>query len=95
MNRIDLRAVVLAFAAEFALDMLIGRILLMIFGSGLLEPEMSRGRSALKVIETITRTGHYQLTGFSAAAWPRRSSAAISRARLAKGFPYYNGPRHR
>ena len=89
MHRIDLKAVVLAFAAEFALDMLVVRILVMIFGSGLFVPGMSE-EEVQKVIETIAANGNYQLTTFACGMATTVLGGYLA-ARLAKGFPYYNG----
>ena len=89
MHRIDLKAVVLAFAAEFALDMLVVRILVMIFGSELFVPGMSE-EEVQKVIEAIAANGTYQLTAFACGMATTVLGGYLA-ARLAKGFPYYNG----
>lgn len=89
MNRIDLKAVVLAFAVEFALDMLVVRILVMIFGGDLFVPEMSEDE-VKKVLETIAANGNYQLTAFVCGMATTVLGGYLA-ARLAKGFPYYNG----
>ena len=93
MNRIDLKAVVLAFAAEFALDMLVVRILVMIFGGELFVPGMSEDE-VQKVVETIAANGNSSSPP-SSAACPRRSSAAISPRGSRRAFRYYNGLRNR
>ena len=89
MHRIDLKAVLLAFAAEFALDMLVVRILVMIFGSELFVPGMSEDE-VQKVIEAIAANGTYQLTAFACGMATTILGGYLA-ARLAKGFPYYNG----
>jgi hypothetical protein len=89
MHRIDLKAVLLAFAAEFALDMLVVRILVMIFGSELFVPGMSEDE-VQKVIEAIAANGNYQLTAFACGMATTILGGYLA-ARLAKGFPYYNG----
>jgi hypothetical protein len=89
MNRIDIRAVVLAFIAEICADLIVLRILFMIFGRGLLAPDMSESEIQTAV-DTITAKGDFQFAAF-VCGMSTTVLGGYFAARLAQGFPYYNG----
>jgi hypothetical protein len=89
MNRIDIKAVVLAFLAELCADLVVLRILFMIFGRGSLVPGMSQAE-VQAAIETVVAQGDYQLAAFVCGMATTVLGGYLA-ARLAKHFPYYNG----
>lgn len=89
MHRIDPKAIAIAFIAELAIDMLVVQILLMIFGRDLLTSGMSADE-VQKAIETIVAKGDYVLASFVGGMSTTVLGGYLV-ARLAKGFPYYNG----
>ena len=89
MNRIDIKAVVIAFVAEFCVDIVVMIFLMGIFGRGQLNPDM--GEAEFKAtLEAINAQGDFQLAAFvSGMATVVLGGYLV--ARIAKGFPYYNG----
>ena len=89
MQRIDLRAIVIAFFAELAIDMLVVQVLLMIFGHDIFTSGMS-AEEVQKAIDTIVAKGSYVFASFVTGMSTTVLGGYLA-ARLAKGFPYYNG----
>ncbi len=89
MHRIDIKAVILAFIAEICADLIVLRILFSIFGRGLLGPDMSEAEF-LAAIDTVIAKGDYQFAAFVCGMATTVLGGYLA-ARLAKGFPYYNG----
>jgi hypothetical protein len=89
MHRIDFKAILIAFVAEFAVDILTVQILVMIFGRDLLDPGMS-AEEVQKAIGTIFENGSFVLASFVCGTITTILGGYLA-ARLAKGFPYYNG----
>ena len=89
MNRISIKAVVIAFIAELGVSMVIGTLLIMVLGRGMLSPDLSE-EELTKITETILGGSDYLLWSlvFSAAT---TIGGGYLAARIAREFPYYNG----
>lgn len=89
MPRIDFRAVIIAFAAEFAVDLLIGALLFWLFAGDRLTPEMTDAQ--------YLELRRWVLDNTSCLAWLMLFGSATTvgggylAARLAKRIPYYHG----
>jgi hypothetical protein len=89
LPRIDLRAVVIAFAAEFVADFLISALLFLFFAGGQITPGMTDAQ-LLEVRRNVLETT-------SCLAWLVLFGSATTvgggylAARLAKRIPYYHG----
>lgn len=89
MPRIDLRAVIIAFAAEFAVDLLIGALLFHLFAGDRITPEMTDAQ--------FLELRRWVLENTACLAWLVVSGSATTvgggylAARLAKRIPYYHG----
>jgi hypothetical protein len=89
MPSIDIKAVVIAFATEFAADFIIGSLLLVYFAGNQLGPDMTH-EQILKVSEMV-----YETTAFIPWAMVFGTATMIGgayfAARIAKRIPYYHG----
>ena len=89
MPRIDFRAVIIAFAAEFAVDLVIGALLFHVFAGDRITPEMTDAQ--------FLELRRWVLDNTSCLAWLMVSGSATTvgggylAARLAKRIPYYHG----
>ncbi len=89
MNRIDIKAVVIAFVAEFCVDIVVMSMLIGIFGRGQLDPDMAEAEFKA-ALEAINAQGDFQLAAFVSGMVTVVLGGYLV-ARIAKGFPYYNG----
>jgi hypothetical protein len=89
MNRINLKAVALAFFAETGADMLRDSLLFAIFAPGGLSSDMSE-EEMRKVAETVAANGDYLLWTLVLGTATTVGGAYLA-ARIARQFPYYNG----
>ena len=89
MYRISIVAVVAAFLAEFAADLVIQNLLLMIFAVGDVSPDMGED-AARQLVQKIMES-----TGFTTATVILGSATVVGggylAARIARRFPYYQG----
>ncbi len=89
MPRIDLRAVVIAFAAEFVVDLVIGALLFHLFAGDRITPEMTDAQ--------FLELRRWVLENTPCLSWLVLSGSATTvgggylAARLAKRIPYYHG----
>jgi hypothetical protein len=89
LPRIDFRAIVIAFAAEFVADFIIGAMVFLFYAGDLITPGMTDAQ-LLEVRRTV-------LDNTSCLAWLLLFGAATTvgggwlAARLAKRIPYYHG----
>jgi hypothetical protein len=89
LPRIDFRAVILAFAAEFAADMIIGALLFFIFAGDRITPEMTDAQFLevrRNVLDTTSCLAWLLLFGSLTTV-----GGGYLAARLAKRIPYYHG----
>ena len=89
MPAIDIKAIVIAFAAEIVADFIIGSQLLVYFAGDKLVPEMT-GEQFVKLSQTV-----YETTAFLPWAMVFGTATTIGgaylAARIAKRLPYYHG----
>ena len=89
MPSIDFKAIIIAFATEFAADFIIGSLLLVYFAGNQLAPDMTP-EQILKVSEMV-----YETTAFIPWAMVFGTATMIGgaylAARIAKRVPYYHG----
>ncbi len=89
MPRIDFRAVIIAFTAEFAIDLVIGALLFYLFAGDRITPEMTDAQ--------FLEVRRWVLENTSCLGWLLLSGSATTvgggylAARLAKRIPYYHG----
>jgi hypothetical protein len=89
MNRISIRAVVIAFVLELGVDQVIQTILLLIFGRGTFTSDMNE-EQLRKAAEIITNGTDFLLTILVFGTATTIAGGYLA-ARIAKSFPYYNG----
>lgn len=89
MNRIDIKAVVIAFVAEFCADVVVQSILIGIFGRGQFASDMTEAEFKA-AFETIYAQGDFQFAVFATGMATVVLGGYLA-ARLAKAYPYYNG----
>jgi hypothetical protein len=89
MPAIDFKAIIIAFATEFAADFIIGSQLLVYFAGDRLVPDMT-GEQFARLSQTV-----YETTAFLAWAMVFGTATTIGGAylavRIAKRLPYYHG----
>jgi hypothetical protein len=89
MNRINLKAVVIAFFAELVADMVIASVLFGIFARGSLVAGMS-DEEVRKVAEAVGANTDYLLWSLVLGTATTIGGGYLA-ARIAREFPYYNG----
>jgi len=89
MHRIDLKAVVIAFAIECVLDQIIGNILLFVIGQDVFTPEMDHD-AFIKAATPIVASADFLLASAVLGTLTTVAGGYLA-ARFAKGFPLYNG----
>jgi hypothetical protein len=89
MNRISIRAVVIAFVLELGLDQVIQTVLFLVFGRGTFTSDMNE-EQLRKAAEVIMNGSGFQLAILVLGTATTIAGGYLA-ARLAKTFPYYNG----
>jgi hypothetical protein len=89
IGRIDLRAVIIAFAIELGLDSIISSILLLVMGAGVFGADMSDA-DFRKAAAPIIASFDFLLAGAVFGTATTIAGGYLA-ARLANAFPLYNG----
>lgn len=89
MSRIDFKAVVIAFVAEYCADLVVQGLLLGIFGHGRITSDMTQA-DFQAALETIFAQGSFRFAVFVCGMATVILGGYLV-GRIAKGFPYYNG----